>query len=245
MNFPRVLILAAGSAQRLRPLTDQIPKTLLRLGDRTILHHIVGCCAACGLSQITIVTGHGEAAVRSEGERIGAAMPSSDVSYIHCRHYARMGNVYSLYEARTLFQAPLVLINSDLVFAHEILKNLLACSADNALVIDDHKELGIEEMKVNIEEGAVTKINKQLDPASSAGEYIGMTKLSSSIAASLEEALHRLVETAPESYYEDAFQLLMNQGISFEGVSTGGAACMEIDTFDDLAAARAKTHLWV
>jgi hypothetical protein len=72
-----------------------------------------------------------------------------------------------------------------------------------------------------------------------------MTKLSPVIAEELERSLQHLVRTAPGSYYEDAFQLLMDRESPFESVSTSGAACMEIDTFEDLALAREKAHLWV
>jgi choline kinase len=156
-----------------------------------------------------------------------------------------MGNVYSFYAARELFREPLVLINSDLVFAHEILSALLASTAANAMVVDDRKKLGIEEMKVAVRDGLITCISKELDPAIADGEYIGMLKVSPSIAEALEDSLHRLVQSAPDKYYEDAFQLLISEGIYLHKVSTGGAPCMEIDTFEDLALARNSAHLWV
>ncbi len=245
MSGFRVLLLAAGSSQRLRPLTDEIPKTLLRLNGKTILNHIIGCCVSSGLHQVTLVTGHGEERVREECEQIRSSHPQCDFSYIHCPEYGSMGNVYSLYVAKPLFGEPLILINSDLVFAQGVLSNLLSDPHESALVVDDQKQLGIEEMKVLAENGVITSINKSLEPGTAQGEYIGMSKLSPGIGPALESALHRLVQSAPEKYYEDAFQLLMNDGICFSMVSTGGAPCMEIDTFDDLAVARENAHLWV
>lgn len=245
MNDCRVLILAAGSSQRLRPLTAEMPKTLLPLNGKTILRHIVECCVAAGLHDLSLVTGHGHERVREECDRIKTRHRACTFSYIHCPEYRDMGNVYSLYVARELFREPLVLINSDLVFAHGILTALLASPLENALVVDDYKDLGSEEMKVAVRDGFITSINKNLDPASADGEYIGMTKISPASAKGLEKALHHLVQSAPAKYYEDAFQHAIDEcGVGFHKVSTGGAPCMEIDTLEDLALARRNAHLW-
>lgn len=246
MSDIRALLLAAGSSQRLRPLTNEIPKTLLPLNGRTILSHIAVCCLKSGLNRISLVTGHGHEQVQEECNRIRARHPECEFSYIHCSEYESMGNVYSLYVARELFREPFILINSDLVFAHGILSALLASSAENAMVVDDRKQLGIEEMKVAVRDGLITSISKNLDPAIADGEYIGMTKISPAIAQALEDSLCHIVKSAPDKYYEDAFQHVITEaGINFHKVSTGGAPCMEIDTFEDLALARANAHLWV
>lgn len=246
MNDCRALILAAGAAQRLRPLTDEVPKTLLPLKSKTILGHIVDCCVTAGLHHLSLVTGHGQEHVREECDRIKTRHQACTFSYIHCPEYREMGNVYSLYVARELFREPLILINSDLVFAHGVLAALLSSPCDSALLVDDSKELGSEEMKVAVRNGFITSISKNLDPATADGEYIGITKICPSIAEGLEKALHHIVQLAPASYYEDAFQYAIEAcGVGFRKISTGGAACMEIDTMEDLALARQNAHLWV
>lgn len=245
MSDFRGLILAAGSSQRLRPLTDEVPKTLLPLNGKTILGHIVDACVAVGVRDLCLVTGHGHERVREECSRLQKRHPATEFSYIHCLEYGRMGNVYSLSVATELFRQPLILINSDLVFDHAIMARLLSSPFENALVIDDGKELGPEEMKVTVRDNLVTAINKNLESATADGEYIGMTKISPGSAAGLEKALRHLVHSAPANYYEDAFQYAIDAcGVAFHKVSTGGAPCMEIDTFEDLALARERAHLW-
>ena len=53
----QVLLLAAGQATRLRPLTDDRPKCLLEVGGRPIVSRAVAQLLSRGLRQITIVDG--------------------------------------------------------------------------------------------------------------------------------------------------------------------------------------------
>lgn len=55
-----LLILAAGHATRLRPLTDSCAKPLLPIGDRAILDLILACFHGCAgdINQVCVVTNH-------------------------------------------------------------------------------------------------------------------------------------------------------------------------------------------
>jgi mannose-1-phosphate guanylyltransferase len=44
----RTMVLCAGFGQRLRPLTDELPKPLMPIGDRTVLGHIARVLVAAG-----------------------------------------------------------------------------------------------------------------------------------------------------------------------------------------------------
>ena len=52
------VILAAGMAKRLRPLTDTKPKCLLKVGERTLLERTVDAMAAAGITEFVVVTGY-------------------------------------------------------------------------------------------------------------------------------------------------------------------------------------------
>ena len=52
------VILAAGMAKRLRPLTDERPKCLLTVGHRTLLQRTVDAMLAAGISELVVVTGY-------------------------------------------------------------------------------------------------------------------------------------------------------------------------------------------
>ena len=50
----RAMILAAGLGKRMRPLTDNLPKPLLRVGGQSLIEHQISRLARCGVREIVI-----------------------------------------------------------------------------------------------------------------------------------------------------------------------------------------------
>ncbi|WP_088342832.1 MULTISPECIES: nucleotidyltransferase family protein [Rhodomicrobium] len=50
----RALVLAAGLGQRMQPLTDKLPKPLVRLGGRPLLDHVLERLAAAGIGEAVV-----------------------------------------------------------------------------------------------------------------------------------------------------------------------------------------------
>jgi len=54
----RAMILAAGRGERLRPLTDETPKPLMLLGQKTLIEYHLESLAAAGFREVVINQGH-------------------------------------------------------------------------------------------------------------------------------------------------------------------------------------------
>ncbi len=54
----RAMILAAGRGERLRPLTDSLPKPLVEVGGRPLIEHHIQALADAGFREIVINQGH-------------------------------------------------------------------------------------------------------------------------------------------------------------------------------------------
>jgi MurNAc alpha-1-phosphate uridylyltransferase len=54
----RAMILAAGRGERLRPLTDDTPKPLMLLGQKTLIEYHLESLAAAGFREVVINQGH-------------------------------------------------------------------------------------------------------------------------------------------------------------------------------------------
>ena len=77
----RAMILAAGRGERLRPLTDQVPKPLMPLGDKTVIEYHLESLAAAGFREVVINQGHlGDQlpAALGDGSRWGVHIHWSD-----------------------------------------------------------------------------------------------------------------------------------------------------------------------
>ena len=97
------------------------------------------------------------------------------VGVVHNARFASTNSLYSLWLARDLLADGFVVLNSDVLFARQLLDDLLTARYDDALLVaargaDDYSD---EEMKVRIRGGRVVAISKSLDPAEADGENIG------------------------------------------------------------------------
>ncbi|MGK0226005.1 MAG: NDP-sugar pyrophosphorylase family protein, partial [Thermoproteota archaeon] len=54
----KAVILAAGLGSRIRPLTDNVPKSLLTIGDTTILERMLKGIYNAGISDVILVLGY-------------------------------------------------------------------------------------------------------------------------------------------------------------------------------------------
>jgi len=151
-------------------------------------------------------------------------------------------NAYSLWCARAHLRYGVLLANGDTVHPASVQQALLDARADDRriiLALDTEKPLADEEMKVSCSgTTGVDRISKQLDPTTATGEYIGLTLIEPAAAADLTTALEQTWQRDPQLYYEDAYQLLIDQGFRIDTVSIGHTDWVEIDNQADLDRAR-------
>ena len=235
------MVLAAGAGRRLHPDTDNLPKTLLPVdGERTILDVALGNLASVGLEEVVIVTGF--AADRIEERRDELAQRYGlRIETVFNPKAEEWNNAYSLWMAREHFAEGVLMVNGDTVHPAVVEERVLAARGDDDLVIavDDVKTLGEEEMKVHLSSaGQLDRIHKTLDPATAAGEYIGVTLIEPSAAEALTDALEATWRRDPGLYYEDGFQEFSDRGGRVGVASVGGLDWVEVDDQADLDRAR-------
>ncbi|MGO9083014.1 MAG: sugar phosphate nucleotidyltransferase [Streptosporangiaceae bacterium] len=240
------MVLAAGMGRRLRPDTDELPKTLLPVdGPDTILDIALRNLAAAGLTDVVVVVGFAAAAVADRAEvlerRYGITL-----ELVYNDRALEWNNAYSLWLAREHFGQGVLLLNGDTVHPVSVEKTLLAArgsetgrSADLILALDDVKSLGEEEMKVILSpSGLMARISKQIAPADAHGEYIGASLISPRAAVSLADALEATWRRDPGLYYEDGYQELAERGGEIVAAPIGDIDWVEVDNHEDLRRAR-------
>ncbi len=237
MTAPRAVLLAAGSAQRLRPLTDALPKCLLDIGGRSIASRAVSTLAAHGIRRITVVDGF-------EGDRLRAALtsefPPGWFEFRRNDEYAGTNNAWSLRIALTGVDDPIFLLDSDVLFDPEVVSLLLAGGTANRMAVRSSGDLGDEEMKVSVNgAGDILEIGKELSNTAT-GESVGLAIFSRGFVRKLVPVLERrlVAERRVNEWYESAFLELIRAGERISAVDVGGLRAMEVDTAEDLAHAR-------
>ncbi|MCX6560315.1 MAG: phosphocholine cytidylyltransferase family protein [Candidatus Aminicenantes bacterium] len=228
------VILAAGIASRLRPLTDATPKCLLPLGGSTLLGRTLDNLAAAGIRDIVIVTGYLEDQIR---RYVGANHAGLKTTFIRNDVYASTNNIYSLWLAREAVRREgMVLLDSDILFDPSVLPAVLGADAPAGLAVKTGRELGEEEIKVEVDDLMhVRMIGKHVPPDLAAGESIGIEVFSPAAMERLFAAMERKVvaEGQVNVFYEAAFQAMIDAGGTIMAVDIGDALAIEIDTIDD------------
>ena len=237
----RGVILAAGQGNRLRPLTESLPKTLLTVdGETTILEVGLANLAKSGVEDVALVTGFAS-------EQIEGRIPFLEDRYrlslttIFNDKATIWNNAYSLFLACPYMTETTLLVNSDTVHPISVEESLLAAQgrAGIILAIDDVKVLGEEEMKLHLDDRrALTRINKALDPATAHGEYIGVSLIEPEAVATLADCLEATFERDANLYYEDGYQEFVDRGHTIGVAPIGRIDWIEVDSIPDLERAR-------
>ncbi len=232
-----VVLLAAGMATRLRPVTDACPKCLLPVGGRSILDRALDVLTGAGLREFVIVTGY-----RAEMIRAAVAKRSDPlrVSWVHNDRYAETNNAFSLLLTEEAVPGPFLLLDSDILFSAGLVQALLGCRDLPCLALDRHL-CGSEEIKVVLDaDGYVVDLGKSVDPSGAAGESVGVEIFSAAARNELFRTLRQriLAKKSVNEFYEASFKEMIDRGVRFRAVDTTRFPAMEIDSVEDLDRAR-------
>ncbi len=234
----KAVILAAGVGSRIRPLTDDCPKSLMMVAGKPILERMISNCQSCGISEFVIVLGYLEERIR---RFVKETVPELQVTFVVNDRFADTNTGYSLMLAeKAIGDASFIKFDADVVFDSEILRRLIASDFLNALCVDRDIQLDAEEVKVIVDDQLrVLQASKAIDPQTAFGESIGIEKISAQTAKQLFAELILMMQQAVhlQDYYEAAYQRLMEREIEFRALDITGLKWTEIDTHDDFAAA--------
>lgn len=231
----KAVILAAGVASRLRPLTNHTPKCLLKVGSKNILELTIENLLANNISEIIIVTGYLENKIR---DFINLRFPDLNITFLYNEFYESTNNIYSLWLTRNdLNGDDMLLMDSDIVFNRQIIEKLCSSEKKNCLALK-RQELSNEEIKVRIDQkGRVLEISKEVNLSEAAGESVGIELFSKEVIPALFKIIDRkvIIENNVNQFYEAAFQELINSSShEIYIVDITEYFCMEIDTAEDL-----------
>lgn len=113
----RAILLAAGMGTRLRPLTENTPKSLIEINGEPLLERQIKFLNEIGINEIYVVTGYLK-------EKFEYLKEKFNVTLIHNEYYNRYNNIYSMYLAKE-FLGDSYVIDADVYLTKNFLKNNL------------------------------------------------------------------------------------------------------------------------
>ena len=240
----KVIILAAGMGSRLRPLTNDKPKCMVKLFDEALVERQIKIFHSCNINDITVVTGY-----RSE------VIDIPNVNYVKNTNYETTGMNESLFYALKPSYSPILVTYGDIVFEQKIVQQMLEITDGVRLAVNlNWKECYqnrtmhplSEAENVLIENGRILQIRKNISEAlknQQIGEFLGIMMLSSDQIKILLERYSDLKKnhtgtfhgssSLSNAYITDMIQDMIDYGVNVNPVFTEGK-WFEIDTPEDL-----------
>jgi mannose-1-phosphate guanylyltransferase len=176
------LILAAGFGTRLRPLTLELPKPVVPVGDRPLLAHVAAACRAAGLGRLIANAHHEHEKLRSIIRELSLDIEVMVEAQIR-------GTAGGVAGARERFEPGAVLIwNGDILTDAPIsalLDQARACDAQVLAV--SPRPVGQGTVGMN-DEGCVVRLRGRVfGRETRAGDYVGVMALGPGVVAGLPE----------------------------------------------------------
>ena len=139
-NNNLVVIMAGGKGMRLRPLTKNIPKPMLKVGDKPILHIILEKFIDSGYDNFVICVNYKSKVIMDyfgNGKKIGA-----QIEYIHEK--IEMGTAGALSLLKKKINQPFFVINGDILINLDFKKMLNFHQEHNSKATMCIKEFNVE-----------------------------------------------------------------------------------------------------
>ena len=239
----QALILAAGQGKRLRPLTNDKPKCLVKLMGKTLLEQQIKTLRKCGIKDIHIVTGY----LKEQIENLGLNTSFNE-------RFNSSNMVSSLFSALPFIKnkGDLIIAYGDIVYEKKNLEALLTCDDEISLMIDvewlklwslrlenpldDAETLLMDKHDYVTELGKKTKSYKNIQ-----GQYTGLIKIRADRIQAFINFYRSLNKKSiydgqdfNNMYMTSLIQLLINSKWKVKAVLVKNG-WLEIDTIKDLS----------
>ena len=231
----KAFILAAGVSRRLYPHTYDIPKCLLEVGGKPIIHYQLDALKNLGVTDITMIVGYHREMLMINVEK---NFPDLNFNFVINHHYFETNTAYSIHIGRDKLDSQVLLMNADVIYPKALLEKVFSSSYKTVLAVDI-KACGKEEVKV-IDGGQnkIVAIGKDLIEEQCLGEFIGVAKLSKDFDDIFRRSISDLVDAGGKNdYFEAAIQPLLDK-VDTHFIDISEYPCLEIDFLEDLESAR-------
>mgnify|MGYP001203007793 FL=1 len=231
----KAFILAAGVSRRLYPHTYDIPKCLLEVGGKPIIHYQLDALKNLGVIDITMIVGYHREMLMINVEK---NFPDLNFNFVINHHYFETNTAYSIHIGRDKLDSQVLLMNADVIYPEALLEKVFSSNYKTVLAVDI-KACGKEEVKV-IDGGQnkIVAIGKDLIEEQCLGEFIGVAKLSKDFVDIFRRSIGDLIDAGGKNdYFEAGIQPLLDK-VDTHFIDISEYPCLEIDFLEDLESAR-------
>ena len=186
----KAIILTAGKSLRLYPYSQDLPKSLIPIGEKPIIRYTVDSLKKHGIYDILLVTGFQSQKIKN--------FFKSEVRYVYNPFFDISNILASLWTVFHELKSPLLVLYGDILFDSEIILKLIQDPNEISLAITA-STIDIDSEKVVIIDDFVKEIGKEIPiSASNIFEFAGIIKFD-------QKGVKYLYETIEEIAHEEGF----------------------------------------
>ena len=242
----KAIIIAAGKGTRLFPITKNIPKSLLDIGQGlTLLETQLHSLKECGITDIVIIVGHLAEQIEA---KIVKYKKDFNINIVYNPFYAISNNLISIWMAKQYMTDEFITINGDDIFDSVVISGLLESKENITMVTDVKAEYDFDDMKIISKNGLVQQVSKQIPIPEANGESVGIIKFSGEGPKIYTDILEEMVREPEnmDNFYLKAIQKIIDRGFPVHYSKCNEKDWGEIDFHPDLELIRkyvSKTNL--
>lgn len=229
----KYILLVAGKARRLEPLTYDVPKCLFNLGKGvTVINRLISQINTFDThADIILVTGF-------KHNLVEEVVTNDGVTTIFNPFYDISNNIASLWFAKDHLEGDVVIISGDFILCDKIVSEILCVPPNQSQVLIDSSVKDDGDYNVCIDGDRVVVMGKKLEHYD--GEWVGINMISRSDIDAFKDTLCRMIDNGrhdqwhadvlSQMIFEDDFRLGYKDVAEYEWT--------DIDTVDDLRLAK-------
>lgn len=224
-KITRAIIMAAGTGMRMRPVTQEVPKPLVRVNGIRMIDTVIRTLRQEGIFEIYVVVGY----LKEQFESLEQEYPG--LHLIHNPYYDKCNNIASLYVARDYISNAIILDGDQLICNSSSLSPWFERSGYNAVWTEEHTD----EWLMTLDSDIVTACSRvggskgwQLFSVSRWTEEDGR-KLKRHLEIEFEEKRNR------EIYWDDVVMFCHSEDYELGIHKMQNGDIVEIDSLEELA----------
>ncbi len=221
----RAIVLAAGVGKRMQPLTNQIPKPLVKVNGTRIIDTVIKGLYENGIGEIYVVVGY----LKEQFQEWVKDSPG--VNLIENPYYDTCNNISSLYVARDFLEDCIILDGDQMIYNPKILKKDFSLSGYNAVWCENETK----EWLLQVEDGVIQSCSRsggehgwQLYSVSRWTKHDGI-RLRKHLALEFEQGNNQI-------YWDDVVMFCHFEEYKLGIIQMSREDIIEIDDLDELAA---------
>jgi HAD superfamily hydrolase (TIGR01450 family) len=231
----KAIILAAGIGSRLKPITEQKPKTMVLVNNKPILSYLIEGLIKNNIKKIVICVGYKSNQIISFCRD---NYKDIEFNFVENKDFTNTNNMYSLYLAKDYLNEDVLLMNADLIYDSEIIGEMIS-SKKTCVAVDKDKYIE-ESMKIAVEGEIISSISKKILEKDAYGCSIDVYKINKEDLNVLKSEMLKIIEI--EKDVNQWTELLLNRLFEEKKMiayplDINDKKWIEIDNFGDLAEA--------